>query len=201
MLRGCIAHAQPFFPSYSTRFLYHPFAFLFRSSFCRASPPKTSYNPLNSNPIDASSNQYQQIATGEGQTNLDVPEGEEFRGELLKFERVNAHLANERTWLAWMRTALSVLTCAFSFMSLQDQSSTSYTWMVVVFILGSLFVVSVLFTYLTGWLRYRKVKLILEKAYHELTPRFDRLGLSHQSKFLGALLILTALVYWSGVWA
>ena len=36
---------------------------------------------------------------------------QQFRGQLLKFERINAHLANERTWLAWIRTALSLLSC------------------------------------------------------------------------------------------
>lgn len=40
-----------------------------------------------------------------------LPE-EAFRGQLLKFERINAHLANERTWLAWVRTALSLVSCA-----------------------------------------------------------------------------------------
>ena len=87
-----------------------------------------------------------------------------FRGELLKFERINAHLANERTWLAWIRTSLSTLSCAFAFLSL----SSSGVFKRVVFGLGCLFCVAVMFVYLTGWSRYRRVKLILGLSFNQM---------------------------------
>lgn len=95
-----------------------------------------------------------------------------FRGELLKFERINAHLANERTWLAWVRTALSTLSCAFAFLSL----TSSGVYDVFVYILGCLFCVSVILVYVTGWLRYTRVKVILGLSFNEMfveCPRYD----------------------------
>jgi len=87
-----------------------------------------------------------------------------FRGELLKFERINAHLANERTWLAWVRTALSTLSCAFAFLSLSDAGY----YQVMVYTLGSLFCAAMMVVYLTGWLRYTRVKLILGLSFSEM---------------------------------
>lgn len=117
-----------------------------------------------------------------------------FRGELLKFERINAHLANERTWLAWVRTALSTLSCAFAFLSL----STAGTYQIFVYLLGSLFCLSVLFVYVTGWLRYTRIKLILGLSFNEMKTKFDRLGVTWVARLFGALFLVTALVYWIG---
>jgi len=118
-----------------------------------------------------------------------------FRGELLKFERINAHLANERTWLAWVRTALSTLSCSFAFLSL---SNTGY-FEILLYILGSLFCLSVLFVYATGWLRYIRVKLILGLSFKEMKNRFDRIGIHWVSRIFGVLFIATSVLYWIGV--
>ena len=87
-----------------------------------------------------------------------------FRGELLKFERINSHLANERTWLAWVRTALSTLSCAFAFLTMSNSGYLE----VFVYVLGTLFCVSVLLVFLTGWLRYTRVKTILGLSFKEM---------------------------------
>lgn len=87
-----------------------------------------------------------------------------FRGELLKFERINSHLANERTWLAWVRTALSTLSCAFAFLTLSNSGYLE----VFVYVLGTLFCVSVLVVFTTGWLRYTRVKEILGLSFKEM---------------------------------
>ena len=116
-----------------------------------------------------------------------------FRGQLLKFERIQAHLANERTWLAWVRTALSALSIAFSLLSLTDDTEK---WLeVTLFVIGCLFVVNVLLTFVTGWLRYTRVKDVLMLSKRELTDNFQRLGVSHQARFLSALLVVLTLVY------
>jgi uncharacterized membrane protein YidH (DUF202 family) len=46
--------------------------------------------------------------------------------KVLRLERVQAHLANERTWLAWARTSLSALSVAFSLLTLADEASVSW---------------------------------------------------------------------------
>eukprot|EP00752_Nemacystus_decipiens_P014392 g12801.t1 len=119
---------------------------------------------------------------------------QEFRGELLKFERVNAHLANERTWLAWVRTALSVLGVALSLISLTDEmGSTSMDSTALV--LGVAFVLCTLFTYLTGWLRYARVKEVLTWTGSQVKGKFGRFGLQYFTWFLGGALVLTVPIY------
>ena len=39
---------------------------------------------------------------------------------------MQAHLANERTWLAWVRTALSALSVAFSLLTLSDDADDDW---------------------------------------------------------------------------
>eukprot|EP00638_Chattonella_subsalsa_P005579 CAMPEP_0117771220 /NCGR_PEP_ID=MMETSP0947-20121206/24325_1 /TAXON_ID=44440 /ORGANISM="Chattonella subsalsa, Strain CCMP2191" /LENGTH=227 /DNA_ID=CAMNT_0005596519 /DNA_START=28 /DNA_END=711 /DNA_ORIENTATION=+ len=121
-------------------------------------------------------------------------EGKAFQGELLKFERVNAHLANERTWLAWIRTALAVLSAAFTMLGLTDDFSSGYQ--LFVFILGCLYVGNVLLTYITGWLRYAQVREILGLPGNMIKPKFNRFGLSHQARYLALLLLVTGVSYW-----
>ncbi|CAM9733625.1 unnamed protein product, partial [Ectocarpus fasciculatus] len=118
----------------------------------------------------------------------------EFRGELLKFERVNAHLANERTWLAWVRTALSVLGVALSLISLTDDMGSA-TMDSTAMALGVAFVACTLFTYMTGWLRYTRVKEVLTWTGNQVKGRFGRFGLKYFTWFLGAALVLTVPVY------
>ena len=44
----------------------------------------------------------------------DLPDDPAFQGQYVKLERVLSHLANERTWLAWLRAALTLLATAFT---------------------------------------------------------------------------------------
>ena len=107
--------------------------------------------------------------------------------QVLKFERVQAHLANERTWLAWVRTALSALTIAFSLLTLSDDASSASQ--LALFVMGSCMVANVLFTFITGWLRYVRVKDVLMLTRSEMSENFGRFGLSHQARFMSALLL------------
>jgi uncharacterized membrane protein YidH (DUF202 family) len=121
----------------------------------------------------------------------------QFRGQVLKFERVQAHLANERTWLAWVRTALSALSISFSLLTLADESSA--TWLSVsLFIVGCFMVSNVLFTFVTGWLRYVRVKDVLMLDKSEMTENFGRFGLSHHARFLAILLLAITAMYIAG---
>lgn len=135
--------------------------------------------------------------TGSDKDRPNAGGAEVFRGELLKFERVNAHLANERTWLAWVRTALSVIGVALSLLSLADDfSSTSMNSLALA--LGVAFVLCTLFTYVTGWLRYTKVKEVLSRQATDVKRNFGRFGLSYQARFLAIALLLTVPLYIAG---
>jgi uncharacterized membrane protein YidH (DUF202 family) len=118
-----------------------------------------------------------------------------FRGELLKFERINAHLANERTWLAWVRTALSTMSCAFAFLSL----SSSGTYEILCYIIGCIFCAAVILVFTTGWHRYGKVKIVLGLSFTEMTNNFDRFGVHWVAWLFAALFVSTAALYWAGV--
>jgi len=116
-----------------------------------------------------------------------------FRSALLKFERINAHLANERTWLAWIRTAVSILGCAFTFLGLAENSDSGYNWASIT--LGVGFVACVLLTFFTGWFRYKQVKNLLTRQTQDIHDNFERLGVGWQSHMLGLLLVSTAILY------
>ncbi|KAH8051598.1 DUF202-containing protein [Aureococcus anophagefferens] len=81
-----------------------------------------------------------------------------FRAQLLK-PSASTHLANERTWLAWMRTALSLVSCAFTILDYADDQSGG--WYATYFVVGCLFVGCVDLTWLTGYMRYKRTKEIL----------------------------------------
>ena len=123
-----------------------------------------------------------------------------FRRQLIKFENIQAHLANERTFLAWARTALSSLSIAYSLLSLVSEAEA--TWLQIsLYLVGSAFVVSVLTTFLTGWLRFARVRDVLTMAKlssKHVIVHFHRIGLSHQAFFLAALCVLLTAIYLAG---
>ena len=125
-----------------------------------------------------------------------TPSSTNTRASLLKFERINAHLANERTWLSWVRTTLATITCAFSFLNL---SSNIEHWSLILFILGCVFVACALLTYITGKLRFQRLKTVLSMPYSTLAPKFRRFGMGHHATLFGLLIVATSAVYWSGV--
>mmetsp|Transcript_42533 Transcript_42533/g.113571 ORF Transcript_42533/g.113571 Transcript_42533/m.113571 type:complete len:285 (+) Transcript_42533:329-1183(+) len=57
----------------------------------------------------------------------DLPEDPAFQGAYIKFERVLSHLANERTWLAWVRASLTLLSNAFTIYSKFGTIATTHT--------------------------------------------------------------------------
>lgn len=50
-----------------------------------------------------------------------------FEGQMLKFNRINVHLANERTYLAWARTVMSILAVAFA-LNTEARKAFSQNW-------------------------------------------------------------------------
>ncbi|GMH63356.1 hypothetical protein TrRE_jg9116 [Triparma retinervis] len=148
------------------------------------SPPPMSFSsPSSRNTALAN------ISSSTGNTNS-------IRAAVVKFERINAHLANERTWLAWIRTSVSILGCAFSFLSLADKAEQTVDWMCIA--LGCGFVTLTLVTFATGWERYKKVKALLSLSMDDINENFERLGVGHQCRFLGLLIFLTAILYYVG---
>mmetsp|Transcript_63996 Transcript_63996/g.176786 ORF Transcript_63996/g.176786 Transcript_63996/m.176786 type:complete len:254 (+) Transcript_63996:272-1033(+) len=120
-----------------------------------------------------------------------------FQKQMLKFDRINAHLANERTWLAWIRTTFSLLSCGLTLQNYANDSSSG-TWHWWLFAVGCATIVSMDFTYMTGWIRYGKVKEILQQNKEVLGPKMGRLKLKYQTFLVFATLCTVAVVYWMG---
>lgn len=120
-----------------------------------------------------------------------------FRKQLIKFENIQAHLANERTWLAWVRTSLSALSVAFSLLTLVEYSKKA--WLsAMLFLLGGGFIISVFTTFVAGWLRYARVRDVLMLAKREVPTHLHRIGISHQARFLCILFVILTIIYLAG---
>lgn len=109
---------------------------------------------------------------------------------MTKFERLSSHLANERTFLAWVRTAVAVAGLAVTYSSLASHhhSSTywggcSFTW------------VTGLVVFVVGCSRYYKVKQILGLAKSEISERFHRTGINYIVVMFGIFLGLMSIEY------
>ena len=115
----------------------------------------------------------------------------------MKFDRLSAHLANERTWLAWVRTTLSLLSIAFT---VQSEMSAAHQsgWRTALFVVGCATVLCVEITYFTGWVRYEKVKTVLQTETSALQPKLGRFKLKLQTYSTFAVLVAIALAYWLG---
>ena len=120
-----------------------------------------------------------------------------FQKQLLKFDRLSAHLANERTWLAWVRTTLSLLSIAFTVRG-EMSSAKNSGWMTTLFVVGCATIICVEITYFTGWVRYHKVKAVLQTESLALQPKLGRFKLKLQTYSTFAVLVAIALAYWLG---
>ena len=116
-----------------------------------------------------------------------------FRGQLIKFENVQAHLANERTWLAWVRTALSSLTVSLSILAAVTDSKG--TLAVLFFLLGGGFVALVIVTFVTGWLRYARISDVLMLTKRDVPAQLHRAGLGHQARFMFILFAFLSVLF------
>lgn len=117
-----------------------------------------------------------------------------FRKQLIKFENIQAHLANERTWLAWVRTALSALSVGFSLLTLIGDSKRNW-FAVLAFLLGSGFLISVFTAFTTGWLRYARIRDVLMLAKRDVPTQLSRVGVSHQARLMGFLFTFLTIMF------
>ena len=139
-----------------------------------------------------------------GNDDDDITNKQDFQGQLLKFERINAHLANERTYLAWARTVMSIMTVAFALKS-EALSSFDDFWSITWFISSVLFLSLANYVWYNGWHRYVRVKdicLMVDLKLAEKQMAEDGAGfrlLWVLTMALGSLLGALAVLYvWYG---
>jgi putative membrane protein len=110
---------------------------------------------------------------------------------LVKFERMASHLANERTFLAWVRTSVSVAGLAVTFSTTYYKPGLS-----TVYWLGSLFSWCVgVYFFGTGVRRYWTVKSVLNRRKEDITNQWGRKGVGIVVALFGAFLALMSAMY------
>ena len=125
----------------------------------------------------------------------DLPDDPAFQGQYVKLERVLSHLANERTWLAWLRAALTLLTTAFMIWQLQGSIENRPLMKQALRWLGNGFILVIPLTAIVGWIRYERTKHILSLSSVSIHHFFGNLGVNVQAWLLGVVLILTVGIY------
>lgn len=118
-----------------------------------------------------------------------------FQGQLLKFERVLSHLASERTILAWLRAALTLLSQGLSIWILAANTHSSsrlrpWLWGTA----GVYFLVAPT-TVVLGILRYEDAKRVLLLADDEAGLHFGRLGVGVQAVLMFIICVTAALTF------
>jgi uncharacterized membrane protein YidH (DUF202 family) len=121
----------------------------------------------------------------------ELSQGESEWTNILKFERISSHLSNERTWLAWVRTTVAILSLALAYLKLQDWAGDKS---MSVYTIGSLICGAGLMTFALGADRYYKVKHALETRQPEAS--FHRLGIWGLVLTFVFLFVGTAVSYW-----
>lgn len=104
-----------------------------------------------------------------------------------KFNRINTWLANERTWLAWVRTAVSLIGFGIVILKLDDDIVTQ--------ILGCILAFMGILSFLLGSLRYDVMRDIIDGTTFVVNNEFGRPGIRKFAYPL-FLLFLGAMIYY-----
>jgi len=116
---------------------------------------------------------------------------------LVKFERMTSHLANERTFLAWVRTSASVAGLAVTY-------STNYyrPRLSLIYWLGSVFAWCVgVYFFGTGVRRYWTVKSVLNRRKEDITNQWGRKGVGFVVALFGIFLALMSAMFLKDVYS
>jgi uncharacterized membrane protein YidH (DUF202 family) len=119
--------------------------------------------------------------------------GSAFQRQINKFQRILAHLVNERTILAWFRTNLAFITLSFKYMNLgvkydDDSSEYSYSAAVMLFITGGLFMAFLPISWHYGYTRFEKCKDMLDYDITKISGYLYKMGFDVDNAALGALI-------------
>mmetsp|Transcript_48244 Transcript_48244/g.135019 ORF Transcript_48244/g.135019 Transcript_48244/m.135019 type:complete len:274 (+) Transcript_48244:1020-1841(+) len=122
---------------------------------------------------------------------------EKIENNVTKFERMASHLANERTFLAWIRTAVSVAGLALTYSDFfhHPNNVPFFYWMSTLFSWGVC-----LATFFVGLSRYQRVKFVLNLPKTQITNRFGRTGITIIIASFSTFLVLLTIVYIDEVW-
>jgi len=123
--------------------------------------------------------------------------GNSFQNQLTKFQRVLAHLVNERTLLAWIRTDLAFITIAFKFMKLgnvyYDRAPASYGVGAaeLLFICGGLYVLVLPVSLVSGYRRFQRCKEMLDFDLPQISQYLKKMAFDIDILSLALLIVFS----------
>lgn len=123
-----------------------------------------------------------------------------FEMDLLRTTCADTLIANERTWLAWTRTSLNIMTCCFTFVFLDSWSTTSLFTKVLSNMCLIAFSIAFFGCFVVGYVRYKMfVKLCRSSPFssrlNELSEIDDKNVLTIWTYFLGFVLAFSGIVF------
>jgi uncharacterized membrane protein YidH (DUF202 family) len=95
---------------------------------------------------------------------LQMEKPENFEENLLRIACADAMIANERTYLAWTRTSLSIMACCFTFVCLDSWSERPVYTKILSNTSVVFFAVSFVGCFLVGYVRYRMFAKLLRTS-------------------------------------
>ncbi len=131
--------------------------------------------------------------------NNNVPSQSDFQGrsyqsQLLKFQRILAHLVNERTVLAWLRTNLAFVVIALKFMVLaKTYSSVGSTVSMILYSIGGLYMLLLPLSWYSGFDRFRRCKEMLDYDISEISRYLYKMGFDTDILALFILIVVSFL--------
>ncbi|CAN0109701.1 unnamed protein product [Hapterophycus canaliculatus] len=111
------------------------------------------------------------------------------RAAILKLKRINAHLANERTFLAWVRCMGKMVTAAVLSLSLGSSAGASFAFCFVG--MGSVYLAMCPYVVFVGARRYRQSAEVMQGSVHEAFSYFSRGQLKGLTMLMSALAAIT----------
>jgi uncharacterized membrane protein YidH (DUF202 family) len=125
-------------------------------------------------PVSRSQEEDSALPVVQAQTDF---QGSRYQNQIIKFERILAHLVNERTVLAWFRTNLAFVTLGMKYLKLGNvYLSTERVASVVLFICGGLFMVILPFSWYSGYSRYAKCKEMIDYNAEQIGVYLHKMG-------------------------
>ena len=120
---------------------------------------------------------------------------EEFRGrsyqnQLTKFNRILAHLVNDRTVLAWFRCNLAFVSLSLKYMKLasayHDNSAA-----VVLLVSGGIFMILLPISWWSGYRRYSKCKELLDYDISRISSYLHKMGFDLDTSVFFMIMLLS----------
>lgn len=120
-------------------------------------------------------------------------QGKAYQHQLVKFNRILAHLVNERTILAWLRANLALVTLSFKYMKLAAAFEDRMYASTMLVVCGGIFVTLLPVSWWSGYRRYAQCKQLLDSDVAQISVYLHKMGFDLDSTVY-FLLMLSAFV-------